>query len=68
LTFGSQHDTALTILHASGNAKDHLVIGDLLVLEVPLTVLGYQALVGRDVLARCRFLSHGPGGRFRLTY
>ena len=68
LTFSSQHDTALTILHPSGNAGDHLVIGDLLVIEVPLTVLGYQALVGRDVLARCRFLYDGPGGRFRLTY
>ena len=44
------------------------MISDLLVVEVPLAVLGYQALVGRDVLGRCRFLYDGPSGRFKLTY
>ena len=68
LTFRPQHDIALTVLHPSGSARDNLVIGDLIVLEVPLVALGYQALVGRDVLAKCRFLYDGPGGRFRLTY
>jgi hypothetical protein len=68
LTFRTQHDTALTLLHPSGRAGDQLVIGDLLVIEVPLANLGYQALLGRDVLARCRFLYDGPGGRFQLSY
>lgn len=37
-------------------------------LELPLTSIGYQALIGRDVLARCRFLYDGPRYAFRLTY
>jgi hypothetical protein len=68
LTFSAQHDASVTVLHPSGSASDHLVIGDLLVVEVPLTALGYQALIGRDVLAKCRFLYEGPASQFELNY
>src|SRR5258707_115107 len=33
-----------------------------------LAVLGYEALIGRDVLAQCRFLFNGPRNRFLLAY
>jgi hypothetical protein len=55
-------------LNPTGNAQDHLVVPDLSVLELSLSSLGYQALIGRDLLARCRFLYDGPGNAFRLTY
>ncbi len=58
----------LSVLHPSGNARDNLVVRNLTVLEVPLAGLGYQALIGRDVLARCRFLYSGRDDRFRLSY
>ena len=62
------YEAGLTVLHPSGNARDNLVVGNLNVYEVPLAGLGYQALIGRDVLARCRFLYNGRGNRFRLAY
>jgi hypothetical protein len=63
-----RYDVGLTVLHPSGAAQLHLVEKQLLVLEVPLAALGYEVLIGRDVLARCRFLYDGPAGRFRLAY
>jgi hypothetical protein len=41
---------------------------NLLVLEVPLAGLGYQTLLGRDVLDHCDFLYAGRRQRFSLTY
>ena len=38
------------------------------VYERALGVSGYQALLGRDVLASCGFFYDGPGGRFTLAY
>jgi hypothetical protein len=68
LTISALHDAGLTILHPSGNMQDNLVVLNLSVLELSLAPLSYQVLVGRDVLARCRFLYNGPFNRFRLTY
>lgn len=69
LTFGMMHDVSLTVLHLSGDPSRNLVVPDLLVTELPhLTGLGYDAVVGRDVLARCRLLYDGPAGRFRVAY
>jgi hypothetical protein len=68
LTFGALHDASLTILHPSGQIRDYLIVLNLSVLELSLAPLGYQALIGRDVLARCRFLYDGPNNRFRLGY
>jgi hypothetical protein len=58
----------MTITPPSGDPRLHLVITDLTLAEVPLTALGYEALIGRDVLGRCRSLDDGPRGRFRLIY
>jgi len=68
LTFATQHDASLTILHPSGDARLNLALGNLLMVELAIGVLGYQALLGRDVLAGCRFLFDGPAGRFELSY
>lgn len=68
LTLGVQHDASLTILHPSGNAHLNLLIPDIPVLELPIGTLGYQMLIGRDVLDRCRFVYHGPRGKYRLAY
>jgi hypothetical protein len=68
LIFQAQYDAGLTVLHPSRRPGRHLEIPDLLVMEVPLAALGYQVLLGRDMLALCRLLYDGPGGRFRLAY
>ncbi len=68
LTFTPVHDVSLTVLHPSGKAPDNLMFRDLSVLELPIGARGYQVLIGRDVLAKCRFLFDGPGNRFTLSY
>jgi hypothetical protein len=68
LTFAAQHDASLTILHPSGDARLHLTLGSLLAVELAIGVLGYQVLLGRDVLRSCRFLVDGPGNNFELSY
>ncbi len=68
LTPTTFHDASLTVVHPSGDARVNLVVGDLPLAEVSLAALGYEALVGRDVLGQCRFLYDGRGGRYRLSY
>ena len=68
LTIGAQYEAGLTIVHPSGNSALNLVISDLVMIELALGPLGYQALIGRDVLAECHFQYHGPKNRFRLSY
>jgi hypothetical protein len=55
-------------LHPSGVPRQNLVFPDLNVLELPLNTIGYQAIIGRDVLARCLLLYNGPGQRFVMKY
>jgi hypothetical protein len=62
------HDASLIIFHPSGNPPDNLLVRDLSVLDLSLAALGYQVLIGRDVLAKCRFAYDGPKSRFRLAY
>jgi len=68
LTFGYQYRADLTLMHPSGDPQLDLVLPDLLVVELPLGALGYQALIGRDVLDRCRFTYDGPRRRFRVAF
>jgi hypothetical protein len=67
-TPAAKHDAAVTILHSSGDPHLNLVVTDLIVVELSLSTLGYEVLIGRDVLARCRFLYNGPRGWYRLAY
>jgi hypothetical protein len=55
-------------VHPSGIGSDNLVVANLVVVELPLTQLGYHALLGRDVLALCDFHYGGRLGTFALTY
>jgi hypothetical protein len=64
----SQHDARVTILHPSGDPKLHFTVPSLLLIELHLRSLGFDALIGRDVLDGLAFLYHGPRGRFRLSY
>jgi hypothetical protein len=68
LTFAALHHASVTVLHPSGHSRDHLVVLNVTVLEISVSLLGYQVLLGRDVLARCGFLYHGPRNTFRLAY
>ena len=68
LAISHWHDAGVTIVHPSGKRQDNLVMRSLAVLALPLAALGYQAVIGRDVLARCHFLYSGPRNRFRLSY
>ena len=68
LTISCQYRVMLTVVHPSKKKYLDLVVPDLRVLEVPLSTLGYRALLGRDVLKRCRFVYDGMSGQFRLSY
>jgi hypothetical protein len=68
ITIAAQHEVTLTIVHPSGNPSDDLIEPNLYVLELPLASLGFQALIGRDVLARCCFRYDGPASQFDLEY
>lgn len=62
------YDVGLVIVHPSGNSRDNLVVRDLSVMELSLASIGYQMLIGRDVLAKCKFFYDGPGSKFVLAY
>jgi hypothetical protein len=64
----AMYDASLTVLHPSGNPRDHLLVRNLKVLEISLAPLGYEVLIGRDVLSFCRFLFNGTANRFTLAY
>jgi hypothetical protein len=64
----TEHEAGLTVLHPSGNPTDNWVIADLSVADQPLGVVGYQVLIGRDILALAAFLYNGKAGTFTLDY
>jgi hypothetical protein len=68
LTFACEYLVSLTITHPSGDPRANLVLRNHPVIEQPLRQLGYQALIGRDVLGRCLFVYDGPGRVYTLGY
>ena len=68
LRAGAHYHASLTIVHPTRDPRVNLVVANLLVLEVSLTALGYDALIGRDILDRCSFHYSGRRGRFALVY
>jgi hypothetical protein len=62
------HDLSLTILHPSTDPRDHLLLRNWRVMELPLGSLDYQVLIGRDVLNKCQFVFDGINRRFSLRY
>jgi len=63
-----EYTVGLTVLHPSGNLRLGLAMRSLPVIEQPLGALGYQALIGRDVLEHCLLVYDGPGRRFTLAF
>jgi hypothetical protein len=68
LSLHPQSEASLTILHPSGARARHLTIDPLPILELPVGAMGYEAVIGRDVLALCVLVFDGPTGRFTLAY
>ncbi|MBX9584105.1 MAG: hypothetical protein K2X87_27715 [Gemmataceae bacterium] len=62
------HTAGVTILHPTGVASQGLVVPELVVRTLPLRSLGLDALIGRDILARCVFGYDGPAGAATLAY
>jgi hypothetical protein len=58
----------LVVLHPSGNPQLHLARNAFTVVALPLTHMGTDVLIGRDLLALCRFLYDGQAATFRLDY
>ncbi len=59
------YPVSFVVIHSGGH---HLVKRTLLVQELPISVLGYDVLIGRDLLASCRFVYDGRIGQFELSY
>jgi hypothetical protein len=68
LALSSQYTVNFAILDPSGAAGTELILADWIVTELDLSLLGHQALIGRDVLSRCVFTFNGPANTFSLTY
>jgi hypothetical protein len=58
-------DISLTLLHPAGT---QLITANLNAMELSLAGLGYEALIGRDVLNHHSFLYHGRLKKFRLAF
>lgn len=67
-TVAPKSHAGLTIVHPTGRPNADLVLTDVVVLELSLAAIGYQAMIDRDILSRCRFLYNGPRNRYRLAY
>lgn len=63
-----EYAVGLRILHPSNDPKRDLVVGRHDIFEQSLGALGYQALIGRDILSRCMFILDGPSNSFTLAY
>jgi hypothetical protein len=68
-SFAPQYEVSLTILHPSGNRRSHWARPSFPVIDKPLGAhLGYEALIGRDVLDLCTCFYDGQDKRFTLGY
>jgi hypothetical protein len=63
-----EYTISLTVLHASGDRRSHLLVHNLPVLEQEIGQLGHRALLGLDVLKSCILILNGPGNSFTLGY
>jgi hypothetical protein len=55
----NRHRVDLTVLHPSGNQVNNLVRSRLAVVEADIDPVGYQVVLGTDVLSRLRFVYDG---------
>jgi len=68
VNLAGEYALGILIPHPSGDPKSALRFRSQPVIEQPLASLGYQALLGRDALARCLLIYDGPSGTFTLCY
>ena len=68
LVFASLYRAGITILHGSGQSAMNFDVGDIAVCELALGSLGYDALIGRDILDQLRFTYDGPARTFALEW
>jgi hypothetical protein len=68
-TIGLQYDASLTVLHPQGGRRANLTLSSIPIVDLALApFLGYEAVVGRDVLERCLLIYEGQTSRFTLGY
>jgi hypothetical protein len=67
LSLGRQVRGSLTILNPNDPAQP-LEIPDCPLVECDLSLTPYEAIISRDVLARCVLTLDGPAGTFTLRY
>jgi hypothetical protein len=67
LRAGARYHASVTVVHPGGS-RQSLVQANMVILEIPLSGLGYQVLLGRDLLDHCDFVYGGRRQRFVLTY
>lgn len=68
LNLRPQYLAGLRIEHPSGDPRLNFMIPSIDLVESDFGALGCQVLIGRDILARCRFLYDSPANTFSLTY
>jgi hypothetical protein len=68
LALAGEYSVNLTIVHPSRQVAANLTLHDLPLVEQSLGALGYEFLLGRDVLAHCLLVCDGPGRRLTLGY
>ena len=60
-TFSPQYEISLIIAHPSGNRRANLTRGIFPIVHISLApFLGYEAIIGRDLLDDCLFWYNGP--------
>lgn len=64
----AEYEVTLSIVHPSGESRSNLVLRSHPVLDQPLAKLGYEGLLGRDVLNQLAFYWDGPGKLLSLAY
>jgi hypothetical protein len=61
-------EAGLTVIHPSGVVAQNWVIPDQAIVELPLNAIGYEMILGRDVLTAGRLDYNGRAGTFTLEY
>jgi hypothetical protein len=68
LRLATMHRAEIILPHPSGNRSDQLCVGEVVVCDVPLKLLGFDAIIGRDILDILRFTYDGPARTFMLDW
>lgn len=68
LTGGARHAGSLVVPHPSGRPRDDFRVPTVTFTEIDLGALGYEMLIGRDLLVLCVFRLDGPNRTFTLDY